>query len=52
MSPTTLIPASIAADLAATLNRLRAARSNGDISAELVAETRLNYLLDRLDCIP
>lgn len=43
------IQTGITADLVAALSRLRKARATGDPSAELVAETRLNYLLDKLD---
>lgn len=46
--PTTLIPAPLARDLTTTLARLRKARADEDPAAELVAENRLNYLLDNL----
>jgi hypothetical protein len=47
-APTKLISAQLVSDLATTLMRLYAARDDGDEIAELVAEDRLNYLIDRI----
>lgn len=40
------IPAQLVTDLTTALTRLRMARTMGDVDTELVAERRLNWLLD------
>jgi hypothetical protein len=47
MTPTRLIPTSVATDLAATLARLRMARTVGDTQEARVSERRLNWILEK-----
>lgn len=46
--PTALVPAQLAADLAATLTRLRMARTMRDQREEWICEQRLNWLIERI----